>query len=398
MGEVYDRPRSELTADEVEREPPLPDHGRRRRHPLDPRLRLRAGARLAAEHARLDDQQEALLGPGPADLRLPGVRHVRRRSAAATSSTSGRSRAGRRSRATPRIGRTSTRSRSPARAAGRRSAGSPTSATRGSTRGSCPFSTLHYREDPRLLGAVVPGRLHHRELPRPVPQLVLLDAGDVDGPAPRAALPDDLRLRAAASARTAGRCTRAGATRSSSTRRPSGWASTSCAGCSCRARPEDNILFGWHAADEARRRAARPVERLCVPRDLRPAGGLVASATPRRRRSPIASALDRWILSRVADLAARVEDRLRGLRRRGGDAGDRPRRSTTCRPGTCADRAGASRGPMTAPTGTAAFATLPRVARRPGPDPGPDPALPGRGDLRQPRRRRAIRTPRTAST
>ncbi len=44
--------------------------------------------------------------------------------------------------------------------------------------GIVPFSTLHFREDPGLLGAVVPGRLHHRELPRPVPQLVLLDAGD----------------------------------------------------------------------------------------------------------------------------------------------------------------------------------------------------------------------------
>ena len=60
------------------RQPPLPDHGGRRPDPLDPGLRLRAGARLADQHARLDDQQEALLGPGAADLRLPGVRHVRR--------------------------------------------------------------------------------------------------------------------------------------------------------------------------------------------------------------------------------------------------------------------------------------------------------------------------------
>ncbi len=39
------------------------------------------------------------------------------------------------------------------------------------------------------------------------------------------------------SARTAGRCTRAGATPSISTRPPSGWASTSCAGCSPRPDP-----------------------------------------------------------------------------------------------------------------------------------------------------------------
>ena len=103
--------------------------------------------------------------------------------------------------------------------------------------GIVPFSTLHYREDPEYWREVVPGRLHHRELPRPVPQLVLLDARDVDGPAPRAAVQDDLRLRHWCSARTAARCTRAGATRSSSTRRPTGWASTSCAGCSPRPGP-----------------------------------------------------------------------------------------------------------------------------------------------------------------
>ncbi len=48
---------------------------------------------------------------------------------------------------------------------------------------------------PRELGEVVPGRLHHRELPGPVPQLVLRDARDVDRPAARGALQDDLRLR-----------------------------------------------------------------------------------------------------------------------------------------------------------------------------------------------------------
>ncbi len=41
---------------------------------LDSGVRVRARARLAPEHARLDDQQEALLGPGAADLRLRGLR------------------------------------------------------------------------------------------------------------------------------------------------------------------------------------------------------------------------------------------------------------------------------------------------------------------------------------
>ena len=79
---------------------------------------------------------------------------------------------------------------------------------------------------PGLLGEVVPGRLHHREFPGPVPQLVLFDARDVDGAQAAGAVQDDLRLCPRCSARTGGRCTRAGATRSTSTRPRSGWAST----------------------------------------------------------------------------------------------------------------------------------------------------------------------------
>ena len=79
MGPVYDRPRAGADRCGGRREPALPDHGGRRPDPLDPRLRLRAGARLAPEHARLDDLQEALLRPRAPDLRLPGLRDVRRR-------------------------------------------------------------------------------------------------------------------------------------------------------------------------------------------------------------------------------------------------------------------------------------------------------------------------------
>ena len=76
-----------------------------------------------------------------------------------------------------------------------------------------------------------------------------------------------------------------------------------------RARPEENIPFGWHAADEARRELlvlwnvyaffvgyARLI-------DWTPA----QPATPVEERR----ALDRWILSRAAGTAATVEDRLR---------------------------------------------------------------------------------------
>ncbi|HET9682418.1 MAG TPA: class I tRNA ligase family protein, partial [Candidatus Limnocylindrales bacterium] len=80
-----------------------------------------------------------------------------------------------------------------------------------------------------------------------------------------------------------------------------------------RARPEDNINFGWHAADEARRELlvlwnvyaffvtyAR-LARWTPPTN--PAGATLPTAS----RSP----LDRWILSRVAGVVAAVEDRLR---------------------------------------------------------------------------------------
>jgi isoleucyl-tRNA synthetase len=74
------------------------------------------------------------------------------------------------------------------------------------------------------------------------------------------------------------------------------------------ARPDDNILFGWHAADEARRE-------LLVLWNVyaffatyaRLAGWSPADAAPPVAERPV---LDRWILSRLAGLAARVEDRL----------------------------------------------------------------------------------------
>ena len=46
------------------------DHADLQRHPLDSRVSTAARAGLAQEHGRLDDLQEALLGPGAADLGL----------------------------------------------------------------------------------------------------------------------------------------------------------------------------------------------------------------------------------------------------------------------------------------------------------------------------------------
>jgi isoleucyl-tRNA synthetase len=75
------------------------------------------------------------------------------------------------------------------------------------------------------------------------------------------------------------------------------------------ARPEDNILFGWHAADEARRRLLVfwNVYSFFVTH------ARLAEWDPRGAAPPVTerSALDRWILSRVAKLAGEVEDDLR---------------------------------------------------------------------------------------
>ncbi len=75
------------------------------------------------------------------------------------------------------------------------------------------------------------------------------------------------------------------------------------------ARPEDNILFGWHAADEARRR-------LLVLWNVYSFFVTYASQTgwePSQPAPPVAERgpLDRWILSRVAGLATEVETDLR---------------------------------------------------------------------------------------
>jgi isoleucyl-tRNA synthetase len=75
------------------------------------------------------------------------------------------------------------------------------------------------------------------------------------------------------------------------------------------ARPDDNILFGWHAADEARREllVLWNVYAFFV------SYARAAGWTPDVAASPAAErpAIDRWILSRAAATAAAVEERLR---------------------------------------------------------------------------------------
>ena len=75
-----------------------------------------------------------------------------------------------------------------------------------------------------------------------------------------------------------------------------------------KARPEENVLFGWHAADEARRELLIlwNVHSFFITY-ARLAGWTPADGAPRPDERPI---LDRWILSRAAATAAAVEDRL----------------------------------------------------------------------------------------
>ncbi|HEX8939080.1 MAG TPA: DUF5915 domain-containing protein, partial [Candidatus Limnocylindrales bacterium] len=82
------------------------------------------------------------------------------------------------------------------------------------------------------------------------------------------------------------------------------------------ARPEDNILFGWHAADDARRRLLVlwnvyaffvTYARLAGWTPRQGVGGAVDAADAAGAPWP---ALDRWILSRSAGLAEEVHDRL----------------------------------------------------------------------------------------
>ncbi len=128
---------------------------------------------------------------------------------------------------------------------------------------------------PRVLGEVVPGRLRHRELPRPVPQLVLRDARDVDGAPARGAVQDDLRLRdavrrgRAADAQVVGQRDRVRRGRRADGRRRD---ALDVRVVAARRQHPVRLARGRRGAP----RAARAVERLRVLRDLRAPGRLDA--------------------------------------------------------------------------------------------------------------------------
>ena len=276
--------------------------------------------------------------------------HRRARGAA----RSGRSRAGRSSRATRRIGRTSTRSRSPAPACG-------APVERIADVGN-PWLDAGHRavlddplpRGPRLLAQVVPGRLHHRELPRPVPELVLLDARDGHGPPPRAAVPDDLRLRhrvrrgRPADAQELGQRDRVRRGRRADGRRRHALAVPHRA-----AGGQHHVRLARGRRRQAR--AAGALERVRVLHDVRAAGGLDARRrVPRRPRSG-----RRWTAGSCRGRRAWPPRRARGspTTTRWAPRGASRRSSTTSRRGTCGSRGSASRATTTRPTG-------PRRSRR----------------------------------
>ena len=125
------------------------------------------------------------------------------------------------------------------------------------------------------------------------------------------------------------------------------------------ARPEDNILFGYHTADEARRELLvlwnvlaffTTYARLG---DWQPARAVIGEQAP----DPDRSTLDRWILSRAAATAATAGGRLDVYDTRGATRAISAS-STTSRSGGCGVRAAASRARDDATDREAAFGTL----------------------------------------
>ena len=160
------------------------------------------------------------------------------------------------------------------------------------------------------------------------------------------------------------------------------------------ARPEDNILFGWHAADERAPAAARALERLRVLRDATPAlaGWSRRAASTADGGRPRRSPMDRWILSRAGRAGRRRRGPAAGLRRAGRDrAGDRRlhrRPVDLVRPAARAGRFSRNDEPADR---DAAFATL--HAALVGAAEGVAPILPflAETDLPEPRRGRSTR-------
>ena len=229
-------------------------------------------------------------------------------SAVARSSASGRSRAGTGSRAIRPTGRTSTQVVIACRSCGGRARRIPDVGNPWLDAGIVPFSTLHYREDPDYWAKWFPADFITESFPgqfrnwfyamlamstvlrREPPFLTIFGYATLfgeDGRPMHKSWGNAIEFDEAAE--------RMGVD-------VMRWLYMS-------SRPDDNILFGWHAADEARRRllVLWNVYAFFVTY-ARLAGWTPGAADPPpAERAP----MDRWILSRSAALAAAVEERLR---------------------------------------------------------------------------------------
>ena len=133
-----------------------------------------------------------------------------------------------------------------------------------------------------------------------------------------------------------------------------------------KARPEDNILFGWHAADEARREllVLWNVYAFFVTYARLAGWTPVDAAAPAGRRAAGTPSIAGSCRARPARRRPRSRTGCADFDAVGGDARDRRRSSTTSRPGTCGcSRRRFSRSDDAADR-EAAFATLHARARR----------------------------------
>ena len=152
---------------------------------------------LAAQHARLDDQQETLLGAGAAHLgvhRLRSFRGDRRRHELQERAASGLDVLAGHTPHRPYIDAVKI-------ACPQCGAHDEPHPRRGQSLAGCrhrPLQHAQLPQRPRVLAQVVPRRLDQRILPRAVPQLVLQPAGHGNRDGRHAALPGELRLRHAA--------------------------------------------------------------------------------------------------------------------------------------------------------------------------------------------------------
>ena len=295
------------------------------------------------QHARLDDQQEALLGPGAADLRLPRVRPVRRHrrprgAARAGGRGLGRVRGPHAAPAVRRRGDDRLLVVRRARVERIKDVGNPWLDA-----GIVPFSTLHFREDPEYWAQWFPADFITESFPgqfrnwfysmlamstvlrREPPFKTIFGYATLfgeDGRPMHKSWGNAIEFDEAAE--------RMGVD-------VMRW-------MFAKARPEDNILLRLARRRRGAPRAAGPVERVRVLRDLRAPRRLDARRSGRRRRRRPSAAGARPLdpVARGRHGGRRSSERLADFDALGGDAGARPRSSTTCRPGTCAARGSGS--------------------------------------------------------